>query len=242
MRLSAPIVAFRTRGREMREALSDLLFVMTQGGRTTCEKYDRAASRYDRLMERWLARGGADTVDALKKSLDPLLVPGVRVLDAGAGTGALARWIAARQPAAHLTMLDQSRGMLARAGDIWGRHMIGDIATLPFEEDEFDVVVSAWALEAIPDTRRAILELLRVVREGGTLCYCFCSLPSSRAEFLKAARLRITVKLGFGGSFLRPDATAWHDGEGTIRRQFHDGLSTLVCHQKERAVRQETAV
>jgi len=86
------------------------------------------------------------------------LQPGQRVLDAGCGTGAMSRQIVALCPQVELTMLDLSPQMLARTADIPGRRILGSVLELPIPDDEFDLVVSAWMIETVPDPMRAVNE------------------------------------------------------------------------------------
>lgn len=46
---------------------------------------------------------------------------------------------------------------------------VGNGLDLPFPPDSFDRVIAAEVLEHVPDDRRAIAELVRVLRPGGTL-------------------------------------------------------------------------
>src|SRR6202021_2633687 len=45
----------------------------------------------------------------------------------------------------------------------------GDALRLPFPSGSFDRVIAAEVLEHIPDDRRALAELARVLRPGGTI-------------------------------------------------------------------------
>jgi SAM-dependent methyltransferase len=49
--------------------------------------------------------------------------------------------------------------------------VIGDLFHLPFKDNSFDYVFSIYVLEHIPDTKKAINEMLRVLKPGGT-AYC----------------------------------------------------------------------
>ncbi|MFI5959332.1 class I SAM-dependent methyltransferase [Cryptosporangium sp. NPDC051539] len=65
-------------------------------------------------------------------------------------------------------MLDRAR---RRATDL-GRDadlQTGDAQSLPFPDASFDTVVCTFSLCAIPDDRRAVGEMVRVVRPGGLL-------------------------------------------------------------------------
>lgn len=101
-----------------------------------------------------------------------------RVLDVGGGAGYLWEEIAGRLPdGVVLTTADQSAGMVAEAvprASATGRFRsvsggVCDAAALPFDDGAFDVVVSTYALYHLPEPGRAVAEMLRVVRPGGTI-------------------------------------------------------------------------
>jgi len=65
-------------------------------------------------------------------------------------------------------MLGVARGRAAKLGqsaDLRG----GDAYDLPFPDVSFDTVVCTFSLCAIPDERRAVAEMTRVLRPGGRL-------------------------------------------------------------------------
>ena len=82
------------------------------------------------------------------------LEPGVKVLDAGAGTGFTTEGIVARVNAADVTMLDQSPHQLARSRSKPAlaacARVLGDAEALPFGDDTFDRYVSAGSIEYWP--------------------------------------------------------------------------------------------
>ena len=97
--------------------------------------------------------------------------PGLKVLDAGAGTGFTTEGIVRHVHPSSVTMLDQSPHQLARArakpalADC--PKVLGDAEQLPFEDDAFDRYVSAGSIEYWPDPQRGISEAYRVTRAGG---------------------------------------------------------------------------
>lgn len=100
------------------------------------------------------------------------LEPGQAVLDVACGTGILARTAADRVgPTGAVTGLDLSEGMLTVArrlrDDIDWRQ--GDSADLPFPDGSFDAVLCQSALMFFPDATRALREMARVCRPGGTV-------------------------------------------------------------------------
>jgi ubiquinone/menaquinone biosynthesis C-methylase UbiE len=50
-------------------------------------------------------------------------------------------------------------------------HRVAGAEGLPFEDDRFDCVVSTWTLGSIPDVRRALSEVYRVLRPGGRFLF-----------------------------------------------------------------------
>jgi len=46
---------------------------------------------------------------------------------------------------------------------------VADVATLPFPDGDFDLVVSFTGLHCFPEPHRAVTEMVRVLRHGGVL-------------------------------------------------------------------------
>jgi len=94
---------------------------------------------------------------------------GDRVLDVACGTGVVARECVRR--GARVTGVDLNEGMLkvARrlAPDI--DYVSGDAASLPFNDEAFDVVACQFALMFFPEPVRAVAEMARVLRPGGRI-------------------------------------------------------------------------
>ncbi len=94
---------------------------------------------------------------------------GDRVLDVACGTGIVAREALGRVgDGGSVTGLDLGPGMLAVAESIepavtWTE---GDASRLPFDDAEFDAVVSQFGLMFFPDRIGAIAEMLRCVEPG----------------------------------------------------------------------------
>ena len=97
--------------------------------------------------------------------------PGDLILDAGCGTGVFTLDLLSL--GCHIIGIDLSMPMLVRAkGKARGyplRIVLADLLNLPFSDDSFDKVISVTALEFIEDGRRAIEELFRVTKRGGSL-------------------------------------------------------------------------
>lgn len=155
--------------------------------------YDRAADRYDHFRELWLRFAGASAETAMLADLRTVLRPGAQVLDAGCGTGALARIMREIEPEIELTSIDLSGEMLAHASDVPGKRMQGSVLEMPFADGAFDIVVSAWVIETVPDPVKAVSEYLRLLNSDGQLLYTFCSLA---ARLVLSARQRVATRGG----------------------------------------------
>lgn len=100
-------------------------------------------------------------------------VDGLKVLEIGCGDGALAVTLATL--GAWVTGLDPSPAMRAAArtrADRAGVSLVlvdGEARHLPFEDDQFDLVVSVAALCFCPDASAPIGEMKRCLRPGGRL-------------------------------------------------------------------------
>ena len=144
--------------------LDALSYLLTRGPDDPQVVYERVAYQYDRFRDLWIDLAGGTIEHLMLADVREILQPGQRVLDAGAGTGALARQIHALQPDVSLTLLDISPAMLARTTDIPGERIEGSVLDLPFPDNSFDLVVSGWVIETVPDPMRAVTEYLRVIK------------------------------------------------------------------------------
>jgi SAM-dependent methyltransferase len=140
------------------------------GPRVVIGMYDLAAGAYDRIKQfdpAWEARFVGEPIAGAIEQLD-----GARILDAGAGTGRVARALLPMVgDGARLVCAEPSAGMLERGrrlapGGLWVR---GRADPLPFADESFDVVVSLELLEFTPRPRETLRELVRVLRPGGNL-------------------------------------------------------------------------
>lgn len=143
------------------------------------------AARYDRIAEgyeRWWAPVLAPSAVALLDRLDDVVEGGARdLIDIGVGTGTLAIAALRRWPGVHVTGIDASREMLGAAASIAQRgpaherdRFRGEVAfaaDLPFADASFDAAISSFVLQLVPSRPKALREIRRVLRPGGTLAY-----------------------------------------------------------------------
>ena len=104
-------------------------------------------------------------------------IAGQRVLEIGCGRGGFSLWLAtqARRPrllvSADLSTVAVAKGkaaLLQHHVDA-PRWEVADIESIPHARGTFDTVISCETIEHVPDPRRAIRELARVLRPGGRL-------------------------------------------------------------------------
>lgn len=144
----------------------------------TAERYDRIAEGY----AQWWAPVLAPAVERLLDRAEPWVADGaVRLLDIGTGTGQLAFGALDRWRTVSVVGVDASAGMGATADAIADRQLGGDrtrfrteIAfadALPFPDKSFDLALSSFVFQLVPNRARALREARRVLRTGGTLGY-----------------------------------------------------------------------
>lgn len=99
--------------------------------------------------------------------------PGLRWLDIGCGTGALAQAVLAMAQPDLVRGVDPSPAFVAHASaqiaDPRAWFQIGDAMALPFEDATFDVCVSGLSLNFVPDAWDAVAEMRRVARGVGLI-------------------------------------------------------------------------
>ena len=123
---------------------------------------------FDRLAPEWDAtRARPERLEAMLRALESIPDDPRRVLDVGTGTGAAARLAAARWPAAEVTGVDASGGMIAEARRLGSeRYDVGDASALPYPDASFDLVTLNNMIPFFD-------ELARVTEPGGIVVVAF---------------------------------------------------------------------
>jgi ubiquinone/menaquinone biosynthesis C-methylase UbiE len=138
------------------------------------ERYDRIAAGY----EQWWAPVLSPSAVALLDRLNGVVADGARdLLDVGVGTGNLSIAALRRWPDVRIAAIDASREMVAtvealvaeRAGASRERFdgHVAFAAELPFDDRSFDVAMSSFVLQLVPNRAAALREIRRVLRPGG---------------------------------------------------------------------------
>jgi SAM-dependent methyltransferase len=142
-------------------------------------RYDERAADYARYWAPVIGPTAVRVLDLADTSINAANA-GVRVLDVGTGTGTLARAAVRRWSHARVTGIDVSSGMLGVAErtadeelDAAARSRL-DFTTasadrLPFPDASFDVAISSFVLQLVPNRARALREIRRVLVPGGLL-------------------------------------------------------------------------
>ncbi|MFC9825499.1 class I SAM-dependent methyltransferase [Streptomyces erythrochromogenes] len=149
--------------------------------------FDHASHTYDALVA---ANPGYHA--HLRRSVRRLGLPahgeGLRVLDLGCGTGASTAAIRSVLPAAEITAVDASAGMLARAAaKPWGDgvrfvHAPAEFLTDAGVHGPFDAVFAAYLFRNLTDPEAVLATVHSVLGPGGRLAVHEYSLSGRRAD------------------------------------------------------------
>lgn len=144
----------------------------------------QAGDSYEAYMGRWSRPIAGLFLDWLG------LPDGLDWLDVGCGTGALSSAIVRRCRPKSLIGIDPSEGFVAMArasvSDPCADFRVGDAQALPVDTANRDAAVSALAVNFVPDKVKALGEMKRVTRPGGTVAFYVWDYPGGGVEFMRA--------------------------------------------------------
>jgi ubiquinone/menaquinone biosynthesis C-methylase UbiE len=132
-----------------------------------------------------------------------------------------------------ITLSDFSSGMLEQAERNLGSHTaafrfeIADAQRLPFEANTFDAVIANHMLYHVPDRARALAEMQRVLKPGGTIYLATNGLKHLRE--LDDLQHRFDPQADFGWSQLAPQFFSL-DTSGAEVAQFFEDVH-IVCYE-----------
>jgi SAM-dependent methyltransferase len=130
---------------------------------TMSEGYERFMGRWSRLLApEYIGFAGVRN--------------GERILDVGTGTGSVASALAAAMPSSEIVGVDPSEALIAYARSNTRsdrvRFEVGDGQALRHQDASFDQTVSLLVMNFVPDHEKAIGEMRRVTRPGGSVSAC----------------------------------------------------------------------
>jgi demethylmenaquinone methyltransferase/2-methoxy-6-polyprenyl-1,4-benzoquinol methylase len=143
------------------------------------------------------------------------------VLDVATGTGLVAAEL--RRTGFHVTGLDQSAEMLARARQRFGDGVAlveASAEQLPFDEATFDHLTVTYLLRYVTDPGTTLRELARVVRPGGVVASLEFGVPRGLAR--AAWELYVRAGLPLAGRALRNGWAEVGDFLGASIREYWD--------------------
>jgi SAM-dependent methyltransferase len=135
---------------------------------------------------------------------------GSRVLEAGCGVGAQTVALATNSPAAQFTSidispqsLDQAKALIESQGITNVRFQQANILDMPFNDESFDHVFVCFVLEHLADPLKALIEVKRVLKAGGTITViegdhgsCFWNPETDESRKAWQAMIRVQQNLG----------------------------------------------
>jgi SAM-dependent methyltransferase len=181
-----------------------------------------SAGDYDRFS-RYMEGSARDFYERLNVS------PGCQLLDVGCGSGQLA--LMASRDGAKVTGVDIAVNLVerararARAEGLSARFEEADAEALPFEDAQFDVVVSLIGAMFAPAPERVAQELLRVCVPGGTIAMANWTPQGFVGQMFKAVA-KFIAPSGM------PSPVLWGDEE-TVQARLGHGLSDLTLIRRQ---------
>jgi SAM-dependent methyltransferase len=196
---------------------------------TEASRHDawQAGERYEAYMGRWSRQIAPRFLDWLGAAGE------LDWLDVGCGTGALSAAILERCNPKSLISIDPSEGFVAVARDtVRDRRAVfqtGDAQALPFDTTSRDVVASALMLNFVPDKEKALAEMKRVTRPGGTVGLYVWDYPGGGVEFMQAFWNAATALDPAASDLSEDKRFPLCTPDGLISLMRAAGLTQVVC-------------
>ncbi len=166
----------------------------------------RSAVAHEHFMGRWSRQLSGRFVEFAGIS------GGERIIDVGCGTGSLTRVLLDSADVKSIAGVDLADVYLESARqtirDPRVGFKVGDATSLPFADQSFDRVFAMLVLHFVPDAKKAVSEMRRVVRSGGlvaaTVWDSLGGMPAQRLFWDAAATLGIADDKVLRDYYFRP--------------------------------------
>lgn len=148
-------------------------------------------------------------------------------LDIACGTGDITFRLAAKYPAGRIVGLDLTEPMidLARTRDKFTNvtFTVGDMCTMNYADDSFDIVTGGYALRNAPNLEHALIEIRRVMKPSATAAFLdFSKSPNRFVRMIQDFLLRSWG--GFWGILLHRNPQLYTYIAASLR-QFPDRVA-----------------
>ena len=176
------------------------------------------------VIARMIAHGGDEFVDRLD------ITPGMKVLDVACGTGNTA--IPEAKKGANVTGLDLASNLIdqarvrAEAEGIKAKFDVGDVEEMPYNDGEFDAVITMFGAMFAPRPDVTASEMKRVCKSGG-----FIAMGNWTPEAFTGAMFKIGAKHVPPPPGMSPPLQ-W-GMEDMVRNRFADGISDLQMNRRK---------
>lgn len=142
-----------------------------------------------------------------------------RILELGCGTGSMWKGhFNILSTCTELILTDFSEGMLETAKENLGVHpklsfAQVDIQEIPYAEESFDIVIANMMLYHVPDLKKGLMEVRRVLKPGGKF-YCATYGENGIIDYIEKALAGFQVTGGVSKEF------TLQNGKGTLEEFF----------------------
>lgn len=191
--------------------------------------YRRWVCVYDLFFGNLLALGRQRTAAEVNR------LAGTRVLEVGVGTGLALPYY---DPAKRVTGIDLSAEMLKHARSRAAVRRLGHVEALlemdaeatSFAPASFDIAVAMYVASVVPNPRRLIAEMRRVVRPGGQLLFLNHFAPErGPRRWFEGAMTGATRRLGWHSDFRLDELLSPSERAAAhVAQQPPFGLFTLI--------------
>lgn len=196
--------------------------------------FDDLASEYDVAIRRCVPR--YDEMQATLLGYLPQYEQPPRILELGAGTGALTEKAAKTFPGASICVADLSSESLnicsKRVGQMAHvQTLVGDMRSLDLEQNEFDLVLSSIAIHHLtsPEKQKLFNDCLDWLKPGGIISYC--DQFGAPTPEIYAANIDHWHRIALSKGATESEWMAWMEHQD--KHDYHDSLGDQMNWLKQ---------